>query len=147
MLPVFSCCLSFSPFFVSVIHKAEINPSPIHDIHLNTGTEGRCDIITADVSSENVPLACHFSVDSSAFPGGFRTSLVRDGEVNAQGLTVGTRRQSLSLVKMLRDHGVCVAAKESSTKGVWIKPTEQELGEKFDVQFTALTNDNNYNCP
>jgi hypothetical protein len=62
-----SCCLSFPLSLLLIIHKAKINPSPIHDIHLNTGTEVRCDISAADFSSEHVLRALQFSVDISTF--------------------------------------------------------------------------------
>lgn len=127
MFPVFSCCLSCSPSFLFIIHEAEINPSPIRDIHLNRGKDGRCDVITVGANSENAPIARQLSVDSSAFPGGFRTNIVRDAAGKARGLTVGSRRQSLSLVKLLADHGVCVTAKESSTKAVWVKQLNKNV--------------------
>lgn len=79
-----SCCLSFPPSVLLIIHKAKINSSPIHDIHLNTGTEGRCDIITVDFSAK----ALQFSVDISTFPDVFRRSFVRVETGKAHGLSV-----------------------------------------------------------
>jgi hypothetical protein len=83
-----SCCLSFPPSLLLIIHKAKINPSPIHDIHLNTETEGRRDIITVDFSSEDVLRALQFSVEISTFPEVFRRSFVRVQAGKAHGLSV-----------------------------------------------------------
>jgi hypothetical protein len=43
----------------------------MYDIHLNTGTAGRCDITAVALSSEDVLIACQFTVDISTFPDGF----------------------------------------------------------------------------
>jgi len=79
-----SCCLSYPPSVFLIIYKAKINSSPIHDIHLNTGTEGRCDIITVDICAE----ALQFSVDISTFPDVFNRSFVRVETGKVHGLSV-----------------------------------------------------------
>lgn len=79
----------------------------MHDIHLNTGTQGWCDISTVDLSLDDVLTACQFSVDISTFPDGFEGV---SSETGRAGLTVCLPElynvKSLSLAKKLRDHGL-----------------------------------------
>lgn len=92
-----SCCLSFPPSVLLIIHKAKINSSPIHDIHLNTRTEGRSDIITVRFNWE----ASQFSIDISTFPDVFRRSFIRVETGKARGLSVclsaGTKSQAFAI--------------------------------------------------
>lgn len=80
----FPAVCHFTPSVLLIIHKAKINSSPIHDIHLNTRTEGRSDIITVDFCSEDI----QFSVDISTFPDVFRRSFIRVETGKELGLSV-----------------------------------------------------------
>jgi hypothetical protein len=77
----------------------------MHAIHLNRDTGSLCDITAVDSSSENVLIACQFTVDISTFPDGFEGV---SSETGREELTVCLPElydvKSLSLAKKLRDH-------------------------------------------